>query len=301
MSITGEIKESFRNGTTLHKLIYLNLGLFLAVQFVRIILILSNASDLFPGFINHLAVPANLEVLARRPWTLITYMFLHVDFIHILFNLLWLYWFGTVFIQELGLKKLLSTYLLGGLAGGILYVIFYNVFNVFAGVREGSIALGASASVMSVVVATATYQPERRMHLILIGPIKIIYIALAMFILTSLVDFSSNTGGKIAHIGGAITGFLFAHYYKRGKDLTKGFDQIMDSIVAWFKPGKNNLKVTYKRSAEQNRPADDKEYNKQKVSKQKEIDQILDKISKAGYDSLTSREKEMLFKMGNKK
>ena len=115
MSIIDEIKESFRKGTTLHKLIYLNLGLFLAVQIVRIILFLSNAYDLFPGFLNHLAVPANLEVLAKRPWTLITYMFLHVDFIHILFNLLWLYWFGTVFIQELGLKKLLSTYLLGGL------------------------------------------------------------------------------------------------------------------------------------------------------------------------------------------
>jgi len=301
MSIIDEIKESFRKGTILHKLIYLNLGLFLAVQIVRIILILSNADDLFPGFINYLAVPANLEVLAVRPWTLITYMFLHVDFIHVLFNLLWLYWFGTVFIQELGLKKLLSTYLLGGLAGGILYVIFYNIFPVFEGVREGSIALGASASVMAVVVATATYQPERRMHLILIGPIKIIYIAMAMFILTSLVDFSTNTGGKIAHIGGALTGFLFAHYYKRGKDLTKGFDRIMDSIATWFKPGKDNLKVTYKRSTERKRPADDKEYNQQKVAKQKEIDQILDKISKAGYDSLTAREKEMLFKMSKKK
>jgi len=301
MSITDEIKESFRKGTILHKLIYLNLGLFLAVQIVRIILILSNAYDLFPGFINYLAVPANLEVLAVRPWTLITYMFLHVDFIHVLFNLLWLYWFGTIFIQELGLKKLLSTYLLGGLAGGILYVIFYNIFPVFEGVREGSIALGASASVMAVVVATATYQPDRRMHLILIGPIKIIYIAMAMFILTSLVDFSTNTGGKIAHIGGALTGFLFAHYYKRGKDLTKGFDQIMDSIANWFKPGKDNLKVTYKRSTEQKRPADDKEYNQQKVAEQKEIDQILDKISKAGYDSLTAREKELLFKMSKKK
>jgi membrane associated rhomboid family serine protease len=301
MSITDEIKESFRKGTILHKLIYLNLGLFLAVQIVRIILYLSNAYDLFPGFINHLAVPANLDILARRPWTLITYMFLHVDFIHILFNLLWLYWFGTIFIQEFGLKKLLSTYLLGGLAGGILYVIFYNVFDVFAGVREGSIALGASASVMAVVVSTATYQPDRKMHLVLIGPIKIIYIALFMFIFTSLVDFSVNTGGKIAHIGGAMTGFLFAYYYRRGKDLTKGFDRIMDSIATWFKPGKDNLKVTYKRSAEQNRPADDIEYNKHKVAEQKEIDQILDKISKAGYDSLTSREKEMLFKMSKNK
>jgi len=301
MSIIDEIKESFRKGTTLHKLIYLNLGLFLAVQIVRIVLVLSNAYDLFPGFINYLAVPANLEVLARRPWTLITYMFLHEGFIHILFNLLWLYWFGTVFIQELGLKKLLSTYLLGGLTGGILYVVFYNVFPVFAGVREGSIALGASASVMAVVVATATYQPDRRMHLVLIGPIKIVYIALAMFILTSMVDFSVNTGGKIAHIGGALSGFLFAYYYRRGKDLTKGFDRTMDSIATWFKPGKEKLKVTYKRSVEQKRPRDDKDYNQQKVAEQKEIDQILDKISKAGYDSLTSREKEMLFKLSNKK
>ena len=301
MSIIDEIKESFRKGTTLHKLIYLNLGLFLAVQIVRIVLVLSNAYDLFPGFLNYLAVPANLEVLARRPWTLITYMFLHEGFIHILFNLLWLYWFGTVFVQELGLKKLLSTYLLGGLTGGILYVVFYNVFPVFEGVREGSIALGASASVMAVVVATATYQPDRRMHLVLIGPIKIVYIALAMFILTSMVDFSVNTGGKIAHIGGALSGFLFAYYYRRGKDLTKGFDRTMDSIATWFKPGKEKLKVTYKRSTEEKRPTDDKEYNQQKVAEQKEIDHILDKISKAGYDSLTSREKEMLFKMGNKK
>jgi membrane associated rhomboid family serine protease len=301
MSIIDEIKESFRKGTTLNKLIYLNLGLFLAVHLVKIVLVLSNNENRFPGFISYLAVPANLELLAHRPWTLITYMFLHVDFIHILFNLLWLYWFGTIFIQELGLKKLLSTYLIGGLAGGILYVIFYNLFNVFAGVREASIALGASASVMAVVVATATYQPERRMHLILIGPVKIVYIALVMFILTSMVDFSTNTGGKIAHIGGALTGFLFAHYYKKGKDITKGFDRTMDSIASWFKPGKDRMRVTYKRSGEQKPPADDLEYNQRKVEEQKEIDKILDKISKAGYDSLSAREKELLFRMSNKK
>ncbi len=301
MSITNEIKESFKKGTTLHKLIYLNLGLFLAVQIVRIVLFLSNSYDLFPGFLNYLAVPANLEVLAKRPWTLITYMFLHVDFIHILFNLLWLYWFGTIFIQELGLKKLLSTYLLGGLTGGIFYVIFYNLFPVFEGVRGESVALGASASVMAVVVAVATYQPNRRMHLVLIGPVKIIYIALAMFVFTSLVDFSVNTGGKIAHIGGALTGFLFAYYYRRGKDITKGFDRSMDKIATWFKPGKDNLKVTYKRNTGQKPPADDLEYKKQKTQEQKEIDQILDKISKAGYDSLSSREKELLFKMSDKK
>jgi membrane associated rhomboid family serine protease len=293
MSIIDEVKESFSKGNILHKLIYLNLGLFLTVQIVRMVLFLSNSYEMFGGFLDYLAVPANLEVLGRRPWTLFTYMFLHVDFIHILMNLLWLYWFGTMFIQELGLKKLLSTYILGGLAGGLLYVIFYNVFPVFEEAREGAIALGASASVMAVVVATATYQPEKRMHLVLIGPVKIIYIALVMFIFTSMIDFSVNTGGKIAHIGGALMGFMFARYYKRGKDISSGFDRMMDKIATWFKPRKDNLKVSYKRSS------DDIEYNKQKAGEQKEVDKILDKISKAGYDSLSAKEKELLFKMRN--
>ncbi len=294
MNIWNDIKSSFRNGTTLHKIIYMNLGLFLLVQLVRIVLFLSNSYGLFDEFLHYLAVPANLQVLGKRPWTLVTYMFLHVDFIHILFNLLWLYWFGVVFIQELGLKKLLSTYLLGGLAGGILYVLFYNLFPVFEPVRDQSVALGASASVMAVVVAAATYQPDRRMHLIFIGPVKIVYIALVMFIFTSLIDFSVNTGGKIAHIGGALTGFLFAYYYRQGRDITRGFDRLMDRIATWFKPGKQRMKVTYKR------PADDLEYNRQKADEQKEIDRILDKISKGGYDSLTSKEKELLFKMRDK-
>jgi membrane associated rhomboid family serine protease len=294
MSIIDEVKASFRQGTTLHKLIYLNVGLFLAVQIVRIILFLGNGYEHFDTFIRYLAVPSNLEILARRPWTLVTYMFLHVDFIHILFNLLWLYWFGIIFVDELGLKKLFSTYLLGGLAGGILYVLFYNVFQVFEPVRANSYALGASASVMAVVVAVATYQPDRRMHLVFIGPVKIVYIAVVMFIFTSLVDFSVNSGGKIAHIGGALTGFLIAYYYRRGKDITRGFDRMMDQMATWFNPGKRHMKVSYKK------PVDDLEYNRQKAEEHQEIDKILDKISKGGYDSLTAKEKELLFKMGHK-
>lgn len=295
MSVIDEIKESFKKGTTLHKVIYVNLGVFLAVQIVRIVLLLSNKSDLFVTFLDYLAVPANLDVLARRPWTLFSYMFLHEGFFHILFNLLWLYWFGTLFIQELGTKKFLSVYLTGGLAGGLLYVLFYNIFPVFEPVREGSIAMGASASVMAIVVAISTYRPERRMHLVFIGPVKIVYIALVMFIFTSLVDFSVNTGGKIAHIGGGLMGFMFAYYYRRGKDILKGFDAIMDRIASWFKPEKQKMKVTHKRSS------DDIEYNREKANEQKEIDKILDKISKAGYDSLSAKEKELLFKHSDKK
>lgn len=295
MNIIDEIKESFKQGTILHKLIYINLGLFLAVQIVRIVLLLSNAPGLYDTFLAYLAIPSNPDVLIRRPWTFLTYMFLHEGFIHLLMNLLWLYWFGTIFIQELGLKKLLSTYILGGLSGGLLFVIFYNVFPVFDPVNEFTITLGASASVMAIVVATATYRPDRKMHLVLIGPVKIGYIALAMFVLTSMVEFSENTGGKIAHIGGALLGFFYAYYYRQGKDITRGFDRIMDRIATWFKPGKQSMKVTHKRSG------NDIEYNKEKKEEQKNVDAILEKISMGGYESLSSREKELLFKMSDKK
>ncbi|PID92636.1 MAG: rhomboid family intramembrane serine protease [Bacteroidetes bacterium] len=295
MGITDDIKNSFRQGSTLTRLIYLNLGLFLAVQIVRMVLFMSNSNGLFESFIRLLAVPADKALLIRRPWTLITYMFLHVDFIHILFNLLWLYWFGRVFMQEMGQKKLLSTYLIGGISGGLLYGLFYNNFAVFSNVLPVSYAMGASASVMAIVIATATYRPNMELHLVLIGRVKIIYIALAMFILTTLVDFSVNTGGKIAHIGGALAGFIIAYYSRKGRDITKGFDRIMDQIATWVKPRPRDMKVSYKR------PADDIEYNKVKAEEQQEIDRILDKISKAGYDSLSAREKEILFKMSNKK
>lgn len=295
MNIVEEIKESFKQGTGLHKLIYLNLGLFLLVQIVRIVLLLSNNPELYSDFRGYLAIPSNLEVFARRPWTVFTYMFLHEGFIHILFNLLWLYWFGQIFVQELGMKKLISTYLIGGLAGGLLFLLFYNVFSVFEPVRDSSIALGASASVMAVVVAVSTFRPDRKLHLMFIGPVKIGYIALAMFILSSMVDFSVNTGGKIAHLGGALAGFVFAYYYKQGKDITRGFDRFMDQVATWFKPGRQKMKVTHKR------PANDLEYNRQKGEEQKEVDAILDKISKGGYDSLSAKEKELLFKISKKK
>jgi membrane associated rhomboid family serine protease len=295
MSIIDDIKESYKRGTALNKLIYLNLGLFLAVQIVRIVLYLSNSYDHYDGFLRFLAIPSNPHVLVRRPWTIITYMFLHEGFLHIFFNLLWLFWFGSIFIQELGTKKLLSTYLLGGLAGGALFVLFYNLFPVFEPVRDQAIALGASASVMAVVVATAVYRPDRRLYLVLIGPVKIGYIALVMFVLTSLIDFSVNAGGKIAHIGGALMGFLFAYYYKRGKDISRGFDRMMDRMATWFRPGNKRMRVTHKR------PTNDFDYNRQKAEEQKEVDQILEKISKGGYDSLTAREKELLFRMSDKK
>lgn len=291
MNIADEIKASFRTGNTLTKLIYLNLGVFLIIQLTVIFLKLFGAEEYTNSIINNLAVPTDLSALARKPWTVITYMFTHYDFFHVLFNILWLYWFGKIFLSYLSEKQLLSVYLLGGLAGALLYIFSYNVFPGLSSHVGISRALGASASVMAIVIAIAVLVPDYKVYVILIGPVKIIYIALIGFALSSLVDFSVNTGGKIAHIGGAAFGYLYTYRYNRGKDISVGFSKFIDSIFSVFKPRKK-MKVTHKK------PTDDYEYNKQKVHDQKEVDRILDKISQKGYESLTKDEKEMLFKMG---
>ncbi|HOW41714.1 MAG TPA: rhomboid family intramembrane serine protease, partial [Bacteroidales bacterium] len=213
---------------------------------------------------------------------------------HILFNMLWLYWFGTIFLQYLDQKKLVSVYLLGGISGAVLYILSFNIFPAFRDIVSESVAIGASASVMAVVIAIAAYVPDYTVSLFLFGRIKIKYMALAILVLTSFMDFSVNSGGKLAHIGGALFGYLYTLNLRQGKDLGKGINRIIDSVVTFIKPGKK-MKVTYKK------PADDYEYNKVKAEQQTKINAILDKISKAGYDSLTKEEKDTLFRESQKR
>lgn len=293
MTIFEEIKQSYKEGSILHKLIYINVGVFLALHIGVIILVLSNQigrDQSINEILYFLAIPSDLSALARKPWTIVTYMFTHGFLWHILFNMMILYWFGRYFIEEFGVKKILGTYILGGLGGAVLFVMFYNIFPFFEEVRTQSIATGASASVMAIVIAVATVVPNRQMNIVLIGPVKILYIALILFVTSTVLDFTDNTGGKIAHLGGALVGFLFANYYRKGKDITRGFDRFMDSFADLFRK-REKMKVTYKR------PTDDYEYNKKKANEQQELDRILDKISKGGYDSLTKAEKEKLFNM----
>ena len=157
-----------------------------------------------------------------------------------------------------------------------------------------SVAIGASASVMAVVMAIAAYVPNYAVQFFLIGRIRIIYVALAIFVVTSILDFPSNSGGKLAHIGGALFGFLFTLNIKKGRDIGKGINSIIDFFATLFKP-RRKMKVTYKK------PASDYDYNKTKGEQQAKINQILDKISKGGYDSLTKEEKDTLFKESQKK
>jgi membrane associated rhomboid family serine protease len=244
--------------------------------------------------LNLLSVPASGKALLLRPWTIITYMFVHKDIWHILFNMLWLYWFGIIFLEYLDQKKLVAVYILGGICGSIVYILSFNIFPAFTGMVGNSVAIGASASVMAVVIAIAAYVPDYTINLLLIGKVKIKYMALAIFVLTSVMDFSVNSGGKLAHMGGALFGYFYTINLRQGRDIGKRFNSAIDFLATIFRPRKK-MKVTHKK------PSTEYEYNKIRTEHQARINHILDKISKGGYDSLTKEEKEMLFRESQKK
>ena len=291
MNIADEIKKSFKSGSALTKLIYINLAVFLAVKIIGVIFFLFNISPTF-SIVNWFAVPADIHNLIYKPWTIFTYMFLHQEFLHILFNILWLYWFGQIFLRYFDDKKLLSVYLIGGLAGAALYILSFNLLPVFNQVLPVSYALGASASVIAIVIAVSVYAPNHTINLMFFGPVQLKYIAIFTIIIDILSIASSNAGGHIAHLGGALFGYIYISQLRKGKNITKGFDRFMDKIFSLFKP-REKFKVTYKRPM--NDIERDIEYNRNQAAKQEDIDKILDKIAKSGYDSLTKKEKEVLF------
>jgi membrane associated rhomboid family serine protease len=294
MGIWDEIKLTFQKGSNLTRLIYINILIFVLITIVGAIGFLLNNPEIAGKALDIFSVPASFKVLLSRPWTLITYMFTHKDIWHILFNMLWLYWFGRIFLEYLDGRKLVAVYLLGGISGAFIYILSFNIFPAFAGVVADSVAIGASASVMAVVIAIAAYVPDYTIQLFLFGRIKIKYMALAIFVLTSIMDFSVNSGGKLAHIGGALFGYIYILNLRHGHDIGKGFNRILDFFATLFRPRKK-LKVTHKKVATEY------EYNKIKADHQKKINNILDKISKGGYDSLTKEEKEALFNESQKK
>ena len=294
MGIWDDIKKTFRNGSNLTRLMYINIAVFILITIVAVISFLLNNPEVSGKALNLFSVPSSFKILLVRPWTIITYMFVHKDIWHILFNMLWLYWFGRIFLEYLDQRKLVAVYLLGGISGAFVYILSFNIFPAFTGVVGESVAIGASASVMAVVIAIAAYVPDYTVQLFLFGRIKIKYMALAIFVLTSIMDFSINSGGKLAHIGGAFFGYFYTINLRQGRDIGKGFNSVIDFFVTLFKPRKK-LKVTHKKAATEY------EYNKIKTEHQTRINSILDKISKGGYDSLTKEEKETLFKESQKK
>lgn len=269
--------QVFRSGNRLNLLIGVNVIVFLFLSLLGVVEMLTTRNAAISAILNdYLAVPSYLPKLLIRFWTPFTYMFLHSGFFHILFNMLWFYWMGNIFQEYLGGKKLVDLYIIGGLAGAFLYVLFYNIFPLFADVKAVSTTVGASAAVMAIIVATATLLPDYTIQLMFLGSVKLKWIAL-FYVLFDLISITGpNAGGEISHIGGAVAGFFYIKHLQGSTMLGRAFER-------FSKP--KTLQVVSKNYSRNNsiRP------------KEEEIDSILDKISQSGYASLTKKEKEILF------
>ncbi|TVQ15358.1 MAG: rhomboid family intramembrane serine protease [Bacteroidetes bacterium] len=294
-SIFSEIRDFFARGSVLSRLIGINLAIFVLVGIIRVLFFLFDAPSAYNGIINWFGVPSNTDTLLTRPWTLFTYMFLHFDLFHIFFNMFMLYIGGRLFREFLGENRMTGTYLIGGLVGAMFFILAYNFFPVFSQDKHLAVAIGASASVLAIFIAAATYMPNYELPLIILGRIRLKYIAIFFVVIDLLSIDKGNSGGHLAHLGGALWGFVYVMLLKSGKDPGKFVSMWVRAIGTIFNP-KPKMRVEYRSK----KPVSDEEYNRHRVENQKRMDHILDKISKHGYQSLSSEEKEILFRMSNK-
>ncbi|WP_025764009.1 rhomboid family intramembrane serine protease [Dyadobacter tibetensis] len=300
----NDIKREFsKSENALVKIILTNTAVFLVLLLAKIILTLSQASGIYAWILQQVQLPADLSVLAFKPWTIITYFFAHEDIFHILFNMLFLYWFGRLIDEYLGAKRVVALYLLGGIAGGLVYIVIYNLLPFFQNSIQGSGMLGASAAAFSVAVGAATLLPNYTFNLIFLGPIRIKFIALFYIILSLAQTIGPNAGGNLAHLGGALVGFIFVKMLQNGTDLGTPIYSLMNFWSNLFRK-KPTMRVTY-RQKEVHRAtnvyAETTSSASVEMPNQGEIDHILDKISKSGYESLTKEEKQKLFKASQQK
>ena len=291
-TFTNNIENFFRKKSILSNLIVINIVVFLTLKIVGVFCALFQSTPEF--FYSLFELPSYFDKLIFRVWTIVTYMFVHFDFWHILFNMLWLFWFGKIFLLFFSPKQMSGVYVLGGLIGGALFILSYNYFPFFKSFSDSSYLIGASASVMAIVFATAFYRKNFEISLLFIGNVKIIYIALISLVIDLLSITSLNAGGHIAHIGGAVVGILFAESIKNGTDITSWINKIIDFFVNLFRKNPHKMHVKYKRFDS------DYQYNEKKNASNEEIDHILDKIKKSGYGSLSVDEKKKLFEASKK-
>lgn len=290
-SILDDFKHAFnRPNNGLIRIILINIIAFVAVRLIPVPLWLTgyNYEAIRHAIDSWLVLPSSLQEFVIKPWTLVTYFFMHAGFFHILFNMLFLYWFGRIINEFLGNEKVVNLYVLGGLAGGLFYMLMYNVLPIFSEAVNFSYMIGASAGVYAVVVGAATFMPDYAISLILIGPVRIKYIALFFVVLSIIQMPQGNAGGELAHLAGAAIGFIFIKQLRKGNDMGKPINQFFRFVKSLFKK-QPKVKVTY--SSSNRRTANRRAYK----SNQEEIDAILDKISESGYDSLTKEEKQKLF------
>ena len=271
------VKRFFRKGGVLKWLIAINVALFLIISLFGVFTKLTGI-DIFPiGYF--LSLPSEIAVFLYRPWTIATYMFTQYNFLHILFNMLCLYWFGQVLLLTLSDRHLLWLYIVGGVFGGVFYLLIYNLVPAFSGVA--ATLCGSSASVLAIMVAAALRSPDYEMNLLLIGAVKLKWIAVVAIVMSVIGIGGNNSGGEIAHIGGLFAGMLFGLMLRRGKDITKV------SIVVSSK--KSDEAKSRKINA--SRTATAMINHRDDMAR---LDELLDKIKQSGYKSLTRKERDEL-------
>jgi len=290
------LKQFYRNGGMEVKIVFFTSLIFLVLELFFQINMLFKADYISRNFLQYTMLYSDPELLLYRPWTLITNIFLHADFFHLLGNMLMVFYFGQLVRMFFNAKKVLAIFVIGGVAGGILQILSKNIFPVFQDLGHYPI-MGASGGAVALVVAAALYRPQTKLNLFGVVPVSLGIIA-AVIVGIDFLNMGRLHGvARFAHIGGAIFGFLFTTQYKKGKDITKWFDNLISWLVGLFsrKP-KPRMKVKYSRARDnkQQPPRDDYEYNENKVNNEEKLNVILDKIKKKGYDGLTKAEKDFL-------
>lgn len=287
MSFIADIQRRFKKGTIVEKLIYINLFIFLITLLFETLSKLNTGSNNF--IIQWFSLKSDYNDLFIAPWTLLTYGFLHADFIHILLNLVVFYFVGNLFIQYFTQRQLLTFFLLGTFFGGVLFIFGFNYFPLFQ--NQTVPLVGASAGISAILVGIATYMPNYQFKVRFIGFVKLWYLAAIWVFLDVLQLSGTNAGGHFAHLGGAIFGFLYVRQASNKKI------DLFDRLFGFFKTKRKPLRTVHKSKTKTTSQTNSKST---KADYQKKVDAILDKISKSGYDTLSAEEKAFLFKQGKK-
>jgi membrane associated rhomboid family serine protease len=288
------------------RLIFINVGAFVIINIIRLALFLFNQGQI-PEFYNELVhffcLSKDWQFNLTHPWVILTHMFFHTDFFHVLWNMLYLYWFGRILGDLMGDRHVLPLYLLGGIAGGMVFFVSANFFSIDHLI--GDYAMGASAAVMAIVVAAGVTAPDYLIHLLFFGAVRLKYIV-AVLVFLDLIGIAGyhNTGGHFAHLGGAAMGWLFVAQARRGRNWSKPINQITDTIGGFFDRlftgSQKGPKVIFKNPEAKKSAPHRRGKMAGDLSHQEQLDSILDKIKDSGYESLTAEEKEFLFHASKK-
>lgn len=307
-SIWDDVKREYSYGNMVTRIIIINLAFFVIVKLLWVVLMISNAwvePEIYRTISRFFMISSDWMHNLTHPWVIITHMFFHEGVFHILWNMLFLYWFGRIVGDLLGNHRILPLYLLGGLVGGLIYLVTAKLLS-----DQTSFALGASGAVMAIVVAAGTTSPDYIMRLILLGDIKLKYIVGAL-VFFDVVGMGSNinTGGHIAHLGGAFFGWLFVRQLREGNDLSIHVNNLLSRLQRFFKglltgvpQARKGPKVVYRnpnrKKMTNNKGNASSDFHD--LSHQEQLDRILEKIKKSGYENLTEEEKEFLFNASKK-